>query len=209
MKNLRLSLFAICMLIGLVSKAQTEFAFGVYGAPAINYVHTNANNADGGSKLMFGFGLLAEFQFSDKYSFATGIDIINKGGTLKIADTTGTYRAGYVQLPLTLKLRTREFGYFTYFATFGGAIGVQTSENVDFEPNLPVGQREKDLINPINTTFIFSLGTEYSLGGDTKVFGALQYNHALTDDIRDDASRYSSNRVYRFDYVALQLGILF
>lgn len=209
MRNLRALLLLMVVGLASIAKAQTEFAFGVFGAPSINYVQSDANNADGGSKLMFAFGLLAEFQFSDKYSFATGVDIINKGGKLTIDDTLGTYKAGYVQLPLLLKLRTREFGYFTYFATFGGAIGVQTSEKVDFEPDVLAAQRADDYINPINTTFIFSLGSEYSLGGDTKVFAELQYNRALTDDIRDDAARYSSNNNYRFDYVALKLGILF
>lgn len=209
MKNFKTVLLLLFLLSAVAGRAQTDFAFGVYGAPSVNYVQSQAPGSDGGSKVMFGFGLIAEFAFAEKYAFATGLDIINKGGTLELADTTGTYRANYVQVPLTLKLRTREFGYFTYYATFGGAIAVQTSEDVTFEPNVPVSQRDNDLINPVNGTFIIGLGAEYSLGGSTRLTGGLQYNKSLFDDVRDDHPRYSSNEVYRFDYFSLVVGVLF
>src|SRR5690606_10017428 len=121
----------------------------------------------------------AEYAFADKYSLATGLTISQLGGKLEVMDTLGDYSAGFVQIPILLKMRTREFGYFTYFAEFGGLVGVETGERIDLSPSRDVAKDLDSYVNPINANFRISVGAEYSLGGSTALFTALSYNRSL------------------------------
>ena len=46
------------------------------------------------------------------------------------------YSINYVNIPLVLKLKTNEIGYFTYYGEFGATIGLKTKSTVDDESKL-------------------------------------------------------------------------
>jgi opacity protein-like surface antigen len=184
-----------------------SFRFGIHATPSINYIETDNDDASNDVGLKFGFGLLAEYAFSDKYSFATGVDILRRGGELTINDTVGDYNGGFINIPLQLKMRTRQFGYFTYFANFGGGLSFKTSEKVSFSPE---GIQEIDgFINPVNMTFAIGGGVEYSLGGSTSLLLGINYNRSLFNNLSDDNSVLNENSSYRFDHVGITVGIIF
>src|SRR5690606_37412157 len=124
--------------------------------------------------------LIVEYNFAPNYSFSTGVDYIFRGGELTLPvevgsgsnvfiDRTGTYKAGMVQIPLYLKMRTKEFGYMRYFADFGGRLGFPVDQIAEFEDasvGLAPVDEEKNYINPVDVMFSIGLGTEYSLGGN-------------------------------------------
>lgn len=205
----------ILLFIGLLSLgfnglfAQSKFRFGIHVTPTISYVSTNQESAATGAKILFGYGGIFEYRFAQNYSLASGFEIINRGGTLTADSATGSYRTGYLQFPLAIKMRTREFGYFTYFGEFGLVPSFKTADNAEFEPSLPEAERLDSYVNFFNTIFRFGLGTEYDLGGSSAIVFGVNYNRSLFDNLKADDPRLSSKYTYRFDYLAFTVGFLF
>lgn len=206
--NRKSIILSTLFVLGLSFMADAQsFRFGIHGTGLINYVNTDDDAAKTGSSFNVGFGLLSEFRITDNYSFATGVDLITREVDLTFLDTVGAYKAGYVNIPLLLKMKSREFGYFTYFAKFGGGLSIRTSEKVTFEP----GPRENvdNFIRPLNLTFAIGAGAEYSLGGSTSLVAEINYNRALVSNFSDDNSFLNSDKQYGIDYVAITIGVLF
>ena len=183
-----------------------KYRFGIYGSPALSYIRSEQQNIDTKSILKFNFGLVGEFRLAGKYYLASGVDILQKGGELTIRDTVGNYSASYIHIPLVLKMKSREFGYTTFFGKFGGGFSFKTSENIKFEPNPNTGL--SSYLNAINIMFTIGGGVEYNLGGSTSLVGELTFNSALLNDF-DKANIYVGNNISRFNYVALAVGVLF
>lgn len=191
-------------------KAQ-KLQFGIHGLPVLNYVTTDDADVETGSKLKFGFGLIAQYNFTDRYSFSTGLDILNRGGDITLRDTTGSYSAGFLNIPLVLKMRSKEVGYITYFADFGGGLSFKTSEDVSFSPDFDKNKvSELDYyISPLNVTFTIGGGIEYNLGGSTSLIAEVTYNRSLVDNFASDNIYLTTDAKYKLDYVALKVGIIF
>ena len=200
--------FILCVLAVTKINAQ-NLRLGVHATPSINYISTSQPDVETNLAVKFGFGLLADYFFAEHYAISTGVDILSSGGTMDINDTSRKYNAGYVQIPIALKMCTREFGYFTYFARFGGGIMIKTSETIDFEPDIAPGSELDSYVNPLGLTFKFGGGAEYSFGGSASLIAEIAYHRNLVDNLNSDDPSLRSNRSYRFDYVALSIGVLF
>ena len=191
----------------------TNFRFGIHASPNISYISTKAEGVESPANVKFGFGLMAIFNFAENYAFSSGINIISRGGELTLpTDTTnymGNYSSQFLQIPLQLRMSTREFGYSTFFATFGGSIDLKLSEENSFDPK-PSPEADS-YVNFFNAMFVIGAGMEYSLGGNTSLIGGIYYNQSLLNNLSKDPAYtlIDKDKVYRFDYVCLQVGILF
>jgi hypothetical protein len=200
---------AILLLMSTTALQAQKFRFGIHTTPTFNWINNNQPNAEAGLSVKFSYGLIAEYAFAENYSLSTGVDIMRRGGKLTVNDTVGNYSAGFVQLPIALKLRTREFGYMTYFARFGGAIGVETGETSEFEPNRLPSSELDSYINPLTASFLFGAGAEYSLGSSSAIVVGIDYHRSLFDNLVDDNPGLQDKYNYRFDYLNLTIGFLF
>lgn len=188
---------------------ERKFQLGILGSSQISYINSNQTDVETGGALLFGFGGIAEYHFADRYSFSSGFEFLNRGGSLKSQDTTGNYRAQFIQIPLQIKMRTRQFGYNTYFAEMGFAIGFETGEKVEWEPATPDNLGES-LVSLFDANFRIGVGMEYDLGGDTRLMGRLQYHRALTNNLlAGEDQRLDEQYQYRFDYICLSIGVIF
>lgn len=223
MKNLsaKIMILLLTTSLGLLAQntpKQTAFRFGIHASPNFSYIASSDPGAQSSLKIKFGFGLIAEYNFAENYSLSTGIDYVMRGGELTITRTNdlgnnvfarkGTYNSGFIQLPILLKMRTREFGYFRYFAEFGGSVDISTDEQTDFKPII---LNPHDSYVPLaNVMFTIGVGTEYSLGGQTSLLLGLYYNRSLIDNLNNYSEIGTQKKYsYRFDYVSLKLGVLF
>jgi hypothetical protein len=206
--RLNFSILFVLLMVGLSSGQDRKFQLGVMGSSQISFINTNHLDADVSSALTFGFGGLMEYSFTERYALSSGFEFVRRGGSLNINDTTGKYRANFIQIPIQIKMRTRQFGYHTYFAEMGFALGFETGEEVNWEPS-----RELDnssFISLFDATFRIGLGWEYDLGAGTKALARLQYHRALTNNLlADEDPRLDEQFLYRFDYVSVTVGILF
>lgn len=186
-----------------------KYRFGLHASPSVNWISTDTDGADGTNKIRFGYGLLAEIGLTENYSISTGINIVNKGGELTINDTSGNYVGKYVEIPFTLKMKTNEIGYFTYFARFGLGFAYKTGESVDFDPEFPIEPADGDYINDFSISLMISAGAEYSLGSSASLVFGLTFNNNLTDTLDDIDVRIDGSDNNSFGQLVLDIGILF
>ncbi|MEL6143471.1 MAG: outer membrane beta-barrel protein, partial [Bacteroidota bacterium] len=130
---------------------QGDLRLGFQLSPTFSWMNTNDNliNSDG-TNLGLKTGLLAEFFFQENYSISTGLNFhFNAGGTLFYEDSYETidiwndgvdivsdtsfsggtafkYGLQFLEIPLGLTLRTREFGYLRYYVRPAVTLGILT-----------------------------------------------------------------------------------
>lgn len=105
---------------------------GLQFSPNISWLKANSDGYESnGNKIGFGYGLSVEYFINKNNLLSTGINLLYAGGDLKYKGTTSgllrtyaadvqqTYNLRYIELPITLKLRTNEIGYFTYMDNLG------------------------------------------------------------------------------------------
>lgn len=148
MKNLFLTL--ICVVLSAAGFAQDQkvgpelrkkFRIGFNLAPSVDFFQPNTEGVKSdGARMKFGYGMMAEYAFTNNYALAFGLEHKMAGAALEFngADvrylstqndstyrlSSRVYRYDYVNLPITLKLMTNEIGYFTYFGQFGVDLSV-------------------------------------------------------------------------------------
>jgi opacity protein-like surface antigen len=205
-------LFAVCSLSSVHLFAQ-KFHFGLGITPTASWIHASSDDLEGdGSKIGFNYGLITEFAFTENYSLATGITFDNNGGKLRTKDAQVDtlnfqyeFKLQYVELPITLKMKTNPVGYIRYYGQFGvapefliGAKGtyMQGSTLVVDDDDI------KDDINNLNVSLIIGLGLEYNLSGNTNLLLGIQYKNGFSDVLNSDSKATVST-------LGLNIGILF
>ncbi len=228
----KLLIIASFILISLTIFAQEEpaFHFGVKASPSLAWLRSDTKGyASDGSKFGFSYGLITDFNFASKYAFSTGIDITYRGGKFKtvqelkdivnkdsVISTSASYVLQYLEIPITLKLKTNEIGSVTYYVQVGVAPGINIRARKNYESStqttvsgIPqtINAEENKLdaqseINSLNLSMIIGGGVEYTLSGQTVLVGGIQFNNGFLD-VFDGDPKVNSN------YLALTLGILF
>jgi hypothetical protein len=155
MKKIILIVSVFCL--ALTGFAQDrEWKIALHVDPNVSWLKPNSTKLiDAGSnKMKFGFGLTIDKMFTENYAFGTGFNVVRTGGQLSYFDTFSykkdgassnteviaerkrTYNLQYLEIPLTLKLRTNEIGYITYWAQMGVGLGInikaQGNDEIDF-----------------------------------------------------------------------------
>ncbi len=228
----KITVIALFILTAFISKAQDNegLHFGLKVSPALAWLRTDTKGVESnGSKFGFNYGLITEFNFSDHYAFATGLDVTYRGGNLRLSnDTTigGTRTVStsdnkitlqYIELPITLKLKTNEIGYFTYYLQAGLAPGINIRARSDYKSSTqttPSGgttvtsnsESTDNDIQPNTNTFNLSMliggGIEYTLSGSTVLLVGIQFNNGFLD-VDDTGAKVTSN------LIGLTVGVLF
>ncbi len=126
-------------------KSEQVFHFGLKASPAITWLKPNSKFLSYNStRFNIDGGLIMDFNFTDNYAFSTGFEIVSTGGKLNYPVTAGdsvfykpendslwfylidrTYRLRYVNIPLTLKLKTNQIGAMVYYGQFGFDFGLR------------------------------------------------------------------------------------
>lgn len=152
MKNLLLTLMILVLGAEVFAqdqavgpKTRKKFKIGFQLSPSVDFLQPNTQGVDlDKAKAKFGYGMMAEYAFTNNYALGFGLEHKMAGASLDFGadadaryksqvDTmeyrllTRTYRYDYINLPITLKLMTNEIGYFTYFGQFGVDVSVLAS----------------------------------------------------------------------------------
>jgi hypothetical protein len=110
-------------------------------------------------------------------------------------------------MPIGMRLRTNQIGYFSVFSDFGIDPGFLSNGTVTLpSANIENESASKEL-KKFNFGFHVQIGTEYSLGGSTALIIGLGYDHGLTDVTKDNAGQTEDKTKSRI--IKLKLGILF
>lgn len=239
----KITTIVLLLLLAKVNLAQDyrKFRFGLKAAPSVSWLKPDSKEFKSEkAQLKFSYGLMTEFALSENYSFVTGLEITTVGGGLRFPDSTyvkheadqlkdymllsRTYNLKYVDLPLLLKMKTNEIGYFTYFGQFGFNTSFRTKARANDSGRLFTSQSvvsefsdidiEKD-ISFFRVALNLGLGAEYNIAGNTSLVFGVNYSNGFTNALKKnsvnikDKTGAALNQKAVSNFVALNLGILF
>lgn len=199
-----------------LAKAQ-NFELGLKAHPVYGWIKPSSDNmgSDGGV-MGFSYGLMGDFYISDRYSFATGLGITSTGGKTREPNDEGNtvlsnYRLQYIEVPLTLRLKTDQNGPLVFYGLFGleGAVNIKARADRTIlalaDPNQKTDLSNLDVDGDI-TAFRLGLsiggGAIYDLSGNTRLLAGLTFNNGFTD-VFEGARKGTAS------YIALNIGMFF
>ncbi len=226
----------------------SKFHFGLNLSPSISWIDTDDSRISGdGTALGLKLATQAEFFFAENYAIETGIGFhFNAGGTL-LSDYggrffTNTLSAGgsepynnpnsptdgkvrldysiqYLEIPLGLRLHTRDFGYLRYYIQAPVfTLGIRTNAMGQISGGNRTPERTdltiKSEVTPFALSWGLGGGAEYEVGGGTRLVGGLQFQRLFTDVTKDGDYVYTGREAGKdpkatLNSLTLRLGVLF
>lgn len=222
------------------AQAQSLFRFGLKVMPSLGWLSSETDGlTPDGPAMKFGYGLHGEYGFTPRYSFASGIYITGAGASMnfptgqdsvhylldndKFSLINRKYKLTYVTIPLTLKLRTNEIGYMTYYGQFGLDLNIRAKARATDEVVLAGSTNllTKDNINIENDISLMKLGlnigigAEYTISGTTALVFGLNYRNGFTNILRHKSNMLMEDNGSTFlqkalnHQVSLTVGVIF
>ena len=218
----RFLLFAFLIALGLTGFSQNHFRLSFFGSPSINWMSTNNPDAERGKSILgYDFGLSGDLCFSEseRYSLLTGLQITNNGGEISYHSSSDfqfagktfrpsskiKYRVRYIEIPVSIKLKTDQFERIRYWGQFG----LSAMLNIESKGDSNDGQLKKaDISNEINMfNLAMNVGTgfDYDLGGNNSVTAGLIFQNGLIDITTDN---FFSDKTIT-NSLKLKIGVIF
>jgi len=206
-----------------LASAQGEVRFGFQLSPTFGWMSTSNNKIlTNGTNLGLKLGMMGEFYFQEQYALSTGLGFyFNAGGTL-LHEQSGRYWSNtddegglsescrnsfeergpnlkysvqYVEIPIGLKMRTREFGYIRYYIEPNLGLGFRTQAKGDVKNE---GEECKDIdiqsdVGLLNVFWGIGGGIEYSVSESTSIIGGIGAQFGFVDVTKDDDVIYRNN----------------
>ena len=194
------------------------FRLGLTATPTFGWIKPEQGKTDG-IGLGFSYGLIGDFNFAPNYSFSTALTITSINGKSTEANVLPYYAPGsapkaydlkyklqYIDLPLTIKLKTVKTDGKRWYGQFGLSNSINISAKQDavtggaiVGDNLNVS----DHIKLYRAGLIIGGGGEFDISGNTGIVAGLTFNNGFTNIVTDKA------RDVRSHYLALNFGVFF
>lgn len=194
------------------------FRLGLTAHPTFGMISAEEGKSKGTS-LGFVYGLMADFNFAEHYSFNTGITITTINGKsteinampYHAASSTSPlaydlkYKMQYIEIPLVLKLKTSEIRDIKWFGQFG------LSNDFKIRARQDAKNGNETLANDANSAkwtrfyragLLIGIGGEFDLDGHTSLMAGISFNNGLTNIT-------TSKNAVRNHFVSLNLGVFF
>ncbi|MCA1745187.1 MAG: PorT family protein [Bacteroidales bacterium] len=183
-------IFITTQLLSAQSAGDTRFSFVL--APQISWVksdHPDIGNK--GSHFGYNFGIVMDRFFSDNYAFSTGLTINTTGGklaypsimtgeTVNFSAMTQTYQLKYIEIPLSLKLRSEDMHRTNIYGRFG------LSPQINIQAKNNSGHTINEEVRLFDLGYHLGGGIEYSLGGRNALLLGVLYNNGFMDITNHD-----------------------
>ena len=214
-------LFFTSQLFAQRSLPEYDFRLGLTAYPTIGWIKPETGKTNSVA-LGFSYGLLADFNFAENYAFATGLTITTINGkstevnVKPYYDGSGSqvaydlkYKLQYIEIPLTLKLKTDKIGEIKWYGQFGLSNGFNIGAKQNASES---GSGSKVIIenkgiskqtNFYRAGLILGVGGEFDVSGNTSVTTGWTLNNGFTDIASD------SDRKVRNHYIGLNFGVFF
>jgi hypothetical protein len=210
------------ILAGLsLADAQTQKRhFSVFADPQLSWFKSDTKRFQpNGTVVGFNIGFTAEKYFADRYAILTGLSINNLGGNLKYkvqgeletrdakytidSGSTVKLKAQYVTIPLGLKFKTNEIGYFTYFAQVGLSGSIRLNGYAWEDKNNIDKETATQQFRFAFFSYHIGAGAEYSLGASSSIQTGIVYTNGITEAYKAGFGKVS------FGSLSLRIAIVF
>ncbi|MBC7913586.1 MAG: PorT family protein [Pyrinomonadaceae bacterium] len=205
----------ILFLIPFLSNAQEaekSIQLGFTLAPNVAWlqnIDSNSSYSSDGSQPGLAYGVLADLSFAKNYFFSTAFTVttVNSKATLSsgTTKTSEKYKLQYIEIPLTLKLKSNASNTARFYGQFGLGTGINISAKKDIASTTTTSGKNISIGSDINTfrlSLIAGGGAEWVASKNLHVLTGVTWNNGFTN---------MSNKVSngRNSYVALNLGVYF
>ncbi len=224
----------------LVSGVSAQVKIGLRAALQLTWSSPdNKNTSTNGSRVNFGYGITIDKYFTENYAIGSEFTLQYFGTNLSLAESkytsvthngtvipatgalTYNYRMQYIQIPVLLKMRTKEIGYMRYYAEFGAAAGFLTRAKADVtmgtfaltEVNVNKPDEEdkftidptgyQDGVSSFRGSIIVGGGFMYNMFSESYLTVGLRYDRSFTSFTEDDRWKTGLNGL------VLNVGFLF
>ena len=175
-----------------------DINMGLFLAPSINSININ-DFENGKNKIALNYGYIIEYAFSENHLLESGFEISKKSGEINNV----SYKSNYFVLPIQVKMKSRPFGYLTYYAKTGPSFGIKIRDNVEGDnENLNYGEGTNFMLM-LNV----SIGTEYSLKQESSLFAEIFIKNGITKGWQDTGA--SSYDTFLMNQLGISVGFLF
>ncbi|WP_316769107.1 porin family protein [Pedobacter frigiditerrae] len=191
------------------------FRLGLTAHPNFGFIKAEGGKGNG-VNLGFSYGLIGDFNFAENYSFSTGLTITTINGKstevnsaqYQLGNTAAVdikYMMQYVELPLTIKLKTGDYNGVRWYGQFGLSNDVRISARQDAKSGNSV------LANDVNSSdwtkfyragLIIGAGGEFNVGNKTSIMAGLTLNNGFTNITDNDYS-------VKNHFIAINFGVFF
>ncbi len=228
-------LSVVILILGwsFIAQGQEEeknFRIGILGTSEVSWFSSdNSTSLNDGAKISLKGGILVDYRLLENYYFSTGINFNNMRGAIEYTESnipfetsietyilnndteksnvTVDYQINYLEIPLGLKLRTNEIGYFTYHATFGLRTLFNTKALASANQQAIDKENISKEVNFFHLGGFIGAGVEYAISRNFIVHGGLHYNAGFTDMTSTNKKSFSDK--VSLNGIALQVGVLF
>jgi Outer membrane protein beta-barrel domain len=224
MKNRFLILIFLLLPFAMQAQSVSEktFSLGFTTSPNFGWMTFPSEQvpvtSSEGLRTGFSYGVLGDFAFSSNYYFSTAFTVTSINANTKtpefndgaeIGVKTAAYKLQYIEIPLTLKLKSNEHNNKRFYGQFGLSTDVKISAKQDYDFKAPNGAfssaKNADISGDINTFrlgLLFGGGAEWKLDDNLHLLTGVSYNNGLTDVL--DTKEKAKN-----SYFTINLGVFF
>ncbi len=209
------------LFLALQSGAQTitdNLQLGFTASPNIAWFSVDEGNGipeNDGVRTGFSYGVLADIGFARNYYFSTAFTLttINGKTTEGIPSNSSTYyndvyKIRYIEVPLTLKLKSNPVQSGRFYGQFGLGTGVKIGAKGTRAEKV-IGEQAADQRNPnisdvktFRLSMIIGGGAEWNINDNFNIVTGLTYNNGFTKVISGSPNMKNS-------YLALTVGVFF
>jgi len=227
MKKIALILFLSGLVaITSVTAQSKPFRFGIKLSPSMGWLKPNTEDYESqGVDIGFGWGFMCDITLTDNYFFATGFDMEWNYGGLEYPDIyesdtvmlTRDYKLKYIDIPLSIKMKTNQFNKLAFFGQLGLApgfrIGATADDSYRFSDNSIEEDTKRDITDDINlfrTSVLIGAGTEFYLDESTCIVASLSFKNGITNVLKGtNAIDKSLNEKAHYNGLSLNIGVIF
>lgn len=208
---MKIRLFLACiLLLPFISKAQENdknFDLGFTLSPNLSWITNDGDKlVSDGAKPGFTYGVIADIGFAQNYFFSTGFTITSLHSQAETAaNSREKYKLQYIEIPLTLKLKSNTLNQRRFYGQFGVGTGINIAAKKDVK-SVGATTSGDDIsissdVNAIRLGLVAGAGVEWNIGKNLSVLSGLSLNNAFTKTFKN----YDSKN----PYLTLNLGLFF
>lgn len=172
-------------------------------APTFSWMEaTNKGYESDGTSMGVIYGLLADFRLFgvDNYALSSGFTMnhisgktmepsyfVDDNGMALSAKSESKYKMTYIDVPLTIRLKTNEIGYNTFYGEFGSELGFNINAKKNYTTTYTggnTGELSEDVSSEVNlfrSSLVFGVGIQRHISGNAFYRIGLTYHNGLTN----------------------------
>ncbi len=201
------------------SYSQKRFDLTFLASPQVSWLKSDSKDVIGDKSFLgFGYGVEGDFFLrSENYIIITGMTVSTAGGSLiynssipfngKVlpAGTKGDYYLTYLEFPLALKMRTRDFNRMRYYAQFGLTNWLNIKSKATSSDRSFQKETIRDEVRFYNIGLNVGAGLEFDMGHGNAITGGIVFSN----DFTDVTTNTSINDVTTLKVLRFRLGFVF